>query len=266
MVDVGGSAQLLEAWILNGQHAAFAMLAAHHRDRDYAAWKLGYEPAVLDLLVNARATTTRFVGCDMPAKLQDLSGAPPGEARNRLREIHCLRGLPNFFPRRAALLWGDAHVRRSGIVRFLPADAMVIAIHAFGHRQGGGAVEAALREQLVVNDPVLVPLGPEEAALLLPDAILGGQVDRMLTAAEGAIATSVTARADAPGTFVIGGRSLPVGNEPITVPLAAGDHTYAFTGGGRRIIGAVTLAAGHRVELGFDPAARLTSYVERTPP
>jgi hypothetical protein len=258
-----GDGELLDAWLARGDRAAFAALAERHREGDYAAWKLGYEPAVLDLLVNARATSVRLLGCDMPAKLQALAGAPAGEARNRLREIHCLRSLPSARPRRVALEWGDAHVRRSGLVRFVPQDATVLLIHAVGQRPGGGPLESALAKQIVVNDPVLVPLGSDEAALLLPDAILGGQIDRVLAPEDGAIATGVSAHAEIAGTLAIGGRTLTIGREPVSVPLAPGDHTYVFTAGGRRITGALRLAAGHSIELGFDPEARLTSYVER---
>ncbi|MFT3773096.1 MAG: hypothetical protein QM820_47555 [Minicystis sp.] len=260
-----GDNPLLELWSMKGDRLAFEKLAERHRDGDYAAWKLGYEDAVLDLLVNARATGVRFVGCDMPAQLQELSGAPPGELRNRLREIHCLRSLPITWPRRAALIWGDAHVRRSGLVRFITSGAAVYVVHAFGQRQGGGTVEPALGKKLVVNDPVLVPLGEAEAALLLPDAILGGHVDRVLTTEGSAITTGVTVRSEVPGTFAASWVSAPVGREPVRVALEAGDHAYAFTAGDRRIVGALHLEAGHHVELGFDPEARLTSYVERAP-
>ena len=259
-----GDGPLLDLWGTTGDRAAFGKLAEHHRDGDYAAWKLGYEEAVLDLLVNARATAVRLVGCDMPAALQDLSGAPPGESRNRLREIHCLRSLPITWPRRAALVWGDAHVRRDGLIRFLSPGASVIAIHAFGQRQGGGVVEPALGKQLAVVEPVLVPIGPDEAALLLPDETMGAHVDRVLAPLDdGARLTGVTATARRDGTLFLDARSFPVGREPLAVPLDPGDHTYAYVGGGLRLVGAVRVLAGHRVDLDFDGEARLVSYVER---
>jgi hypothetical protein len=260
-----GDGPLLDLWCTAGDRGAFARLAEHHRDGDYAAWKLGYEDAVLDLLVNARATSVRLVGCDMPAALQELSGAPPGELRNRLREIHCLRSLPITWPRRAALVWGDAHVQPGGLVRVLSPGASVLTLHAFGQRQGGGVVEPALGKQLAVLEPVLVPLGPDEAALLLPDDTLGGHVDRVLTSLDdGASLTGLTATARRDGTLFVGTRSYPVGRAPVAVALEPGDHTYAYVTGGLRLVGAVRVVAGHRVDLDFDGEARLVSYVERT--
>ncbi len=264
-----GDGAAISAYVDHGERDAFAGLARTHRDADYAAWKLGYEPSVLDLLVNARATGVRFLGCDMPAALQERSGAPPGEARLRLRELHCLRSLPpepGGRPRRAALLWGQAHLRPGGLRRFLPPATAALALHVFGRRLAPGAVETALARELAVLDPVLVPLGPDEAALILPDDTLGGHVDRVLAAAEPGevVVQGVTARSEVPGVLVVGERSVPVGREPAAIPLGEGEHAWTFTGGGRRLVGAVRLEAGHRVELAFDPAG-VTGYVERAP-
>ncbi|APR76273.1 Hypothetical protein A7982_01620 [Minicystis rosea] len=259
-----GDTALLDHYRSSGDPRAFEKLAEHHRESDYAAWKLGYEDTVLDLLVQARATGVRFAGCDMPAALQDLSGALPSDLRNRLREIHCLRSLPITWPRRAALIWGDAHVRKRGLARFIIANAGLVSIHAFGQRQGDGDVERELAKALVVNDPVLIPLGADEAALLLPDAALGGRVDRVMTKADaGSCAMGVTVHADVEGTFTIGDRTLTVGSTPVTATLSPGDHAYAFKHAGRRILGALRLAEGHCVELAFESST--TSYVERVP-
>lgn len=259
-----GDDALLDRFAATGDRDAFARLLAEHRDADYAAWKLGYEETALDLLLTARASSVRLAGCDMPAGLQALAGAG-GEARNRLREIHCLRSLPAVRPRRAALLWGDAHVRAGGIARFLPPSARVVSVHAFGRRLGGGAVEAALAPRLVVHDPLLVALAPGEAALILPDAALGGVIDRVLSREGAAASTSVIARAEVAGELALGAHVFPVGPEPRVILLDAGEHTYAFRGGGLTTLGALRLPAGHRVELSFDPAARLTAYTERAP-
>ena len=259
-----GDTQLIDHFRLTNDPRALAQLVERHRESDYAAWKLGYEDTVFDLLVSSRATGVRFAGCDMPAALQELSGTPPGDLRNRLREIHCLRALPITWPRRAALVWGDAHVRRSGILRFVTVGAGVVSIHAFGQRHGGGTVEPELGKKLVINDPVLIPLGVDEAALLLPDATIGGHVDRVMTKAEdGPVATCVTVRAEVQGTFMVGEHVVTVGPEAVTVPLPAGEHAYAFKHGDRRVVGAVRLGEKRRVEIGFDPEAKLTSYVER---
>jgi hypothetical protein len=260
-----GDGAAITAYAARGDRAAFAALAREHRDVDYVAWKLGYEGTVLDLLVNARATGVPLAGCDMPVALQERSGAPPGELRHRLREIHCLRSLPPGRPRRAALLWGDAHLRPEGLIRFLPPEAAVIAIHLVGRRQSSALLENTLAAVLTVADPALVPLGPDEAALLLPDATLGAQVDRVLADAEpGApLVPGLAVRAEAPGTIVVGERSVPVGGAEAVIALPEGDHTYVLKGGDRRVVGAVRMAAGHRVELGIDPGSRSVSYTER---
>jgi hypothetical protein len=259
-----GDDALLDRFLASGDRAAFAQLLAEHRDADYAAWKLGYEESALDLVAAARAASVRLAGCDMPAALQDLAGAQ-GDLRNRLREIHCLRSLPAGRPRRAALLWGDAHLRPSGIPRFLPPAARVVVVHAFGRRLGGGEVEPALAARLAVNEPLLVPLAPGEAALILPDAVLGGTIDRVL-ARDATPGSSLLARADVPGDLILGGRALPLGPEPHAIPLPPGEHTYVYRGGGLTIAGSLRLRAGHRIELSFDPGARFTGYTERSPP
>ena len=265
-----GDGAAIEAYVVHGDPEAFAGLTRSHRGVDYVAWKFGYEPTVLDLLVNARATGVRFLGCDMPAALQEKTGAPPGEVRHRLREIHCLRSLPptpGGRPRRAALLWGDAHVKPGGMPRFLPPAAAVLSIHLVGQRLEPGPVEAALAKELSVVEPALVPLGPGEAALILPDATVGGHVDRVLTGPEPgeAFAPGLAVRAEVPGVVVVGERSVPVGSGAVTVPLPEGEHAFVYVGGGKRVVGAVRMEAGHRVELGFDPRAGITSYVDRAP-
>jgi len=265
-----GDGAAIDAYVTDGEAEAFAGLTRSHRDADYAAWKLGFEPVVLDLLVNARATGVRFLGCDMPAALQERSGARPGGALLRLREIHCLRSLPpepRGRPRRAALLWGQAHLQQRGLRRFLSPGTAVLGLHVFGRRLGGGVVETALSKELDVLEPALVPLGEGEAALLLPDAQVGGRIDRVLVAAEPgeAVTPGVTARAEVPGVLVVGERSVEVGREPVAIALREGEHGFVFRGGGRRVVGAVRLEAGHRVELGFDAKGGVTSYVERAP-
>ena len=147
----GGDGALLDAYLVRGDVEAFAGLARRHRDADYAAWKLGYEFTVLDLLIAARAGGLRFRGCDMPAALQERSRASQGPSlRHRLREIHCVHSLPpsGGKPRRAALLWGDAHLGADGLRRFLPPAAAVLSVHLVGKRLEPGALEIALAKEL----------------------------------------------------------------------------------------------------------------------
>lgn len=263
-----GDGAAIDAYVAQGDAEAFAALARGHRDSDYAAWKLGYEANVLDLLVNARATRVTFLGCDLPRPLQERLKDSPAEIRNRVREIHCLHALPpapGDRPRRAALLWGMAHVRRDGLRRFLPPEARVLALHVFGRRLAAGAVESGLGKALIVNDVALVPLGEDEAALLLPDEILGGKVDRVLTA-EGAGSAGVFVRSEIDGVVSFGSREpevTKVGRAEVQIPLPPGEHTYVLSAGDLRVLGAVRVEEGARVELGFDPKGRGTSLMER---
>jgi hypothetical protein len=264
-----GDGAAINAYVTHGDADAFASLARAHRDVDYAAWKLDYEATVLDLLVEARAARLRFRGCDMPIALQERSGASPGPLRHRLREIHCVRSLPpppRETPRRAALLWGDAHLAPDGLQRFLPASAAVLALHLVGARLTPGALETALAKDLAVTAPVLVPLGADEAALVLPDAVLGAQVDRVLTRAEpGApFAPGVFMSGRGDGSVVVGDRSTVVGERRASIAVPEGEHTYVYASGAKRTVGVLRLDAGHRVELAFE--GRSVSYVDSAPP
>jgi hypothetical protein len=258
-----GDGAALEAYLGQGDRDAFEALRRGHREADYAAWKLGYEDAVLDLLVTARATGTAFVGCDMPGALQERLGAVSPDVRNRLREIHCLRSLPpSTKPRRVAMLWGQAHVRPGGFPRFLAPPASTLAIAMFGHRSAHAEVEGALAKALAIADPVLIPLSGGEAALLLPDEVLGARIDRVFADAS-ADGPGLAVRAEIDGVLSVGDRTFTVSRDARAIPLPEGEHTYAFTGGGMRFVGALRLAAGRRVELGFDPRDRSLSHVER---
>jgi hypothetical protein len=158
-------------------------------------------------------------------------------------------------------------VRPEGLLRFLPREAAALSIHLVGSRMEPGPVEALLAKGLGVVDPSLVPVGPDEAALLLPDSTLGARVDRVLTGPEAgeALTPGLTARADVPGVLVVDGRPVPVGAGAVQIALPVGDHTYVYAGGGKRVVGAVRLDPGHRVELWFDPGSGITSYVDRAP-
>jgi hypothetical protein len=61
----------------------------------------------------------------------------------------------------------------------------------------------------------------------------------------------------------VGGARVALGRDPVDVPLAPGRYAYVFSAGGRRVVGSALILPGHRVEIGFDPAAKRTSYVEQ---
>jgi hypothetical protein len=262
-----GDDAAIEAYVARGDRDAFLGLIRAHREADYVAWKLDYVPTVMDLLIQARATGVPLHGCDMPVALQEKAGVARGVSGLRLREIHCVKSLPAVprgRPRRAALLWGDAHLAPDGIGRFLPADAAVLSVHLLGARLEAGAVETALAKYVAVADPVLVPLGDDEAALLLPDAALGARVDRAVTTPEAGspFVPGVAVVATERGSLLVGGRSAIVGPEGATVAIPEGEHAWIFTNQDQRTIGSLRLDAGHRLELAFH--GRDVVYVDRS--
>ncbi|MBI5487017.1 MAG: hypothetical protein HY905_06765 [Deltaproteobacteria bacterium] len=260
----------LDAFVLRGDRDAFAALSARHRSSDHAAWKFGYEDEVLELPVTARATQVRFAGCNMPKATQALTAQPPlGDDRLllRLRELHCLLALSRWAsPRRVAMLWGRDHIRADGFMRFLPAEAEVLAIDVFGFRHGELTTEAELATRLVVLSPVLIPLdGAGHAfALLLPDGVMGGDVDRAgddVAATDGG-GSGLRVACSVAGRMTIAGREFHVGPEDVDLPLDPDRYAFAVEAGGLRFLGALELREGTRIGLRFDPVERYVNWVE----
>lgn len=261
----------LAAWVRNGDPAARRRLAERHRTGDYAAWKFDYEAEVLELLDSARAAGRPLLGCNMPLALQQQTGLPPLDderLRLRLRELHCLLALGRLpGPRRGALLWGRDHVRADGFPRFLPAAAAVLAVHVFGHRPGADTVEAQLARRIVVLDPLLVPLDDDddELAVLLPDAVLGGDVDRSADRPEhctGAAGRLLVA-ADAPGRLTVHGTTVEIDGHDRELPLPAGEHSFAVESGGLLFLGRLTVGGGCLTELWLAPAERYVRILQQ---
>ena len=285
----------IAAFVERGDVRAFDALARHHRDGDYVAWKLGYEPTVLDLLVTARAALgeagkgPRFVGCNMPKETQRLLGDIPEDDQLRLREIHCLTSLDEVpstaGPRRVALLWGQAHAQ--AFRRFFPSRAEVLSLYVFGFRAGEGTTEAKLRPHVALADPVLIPLGErgDVAALLYPDAVLGASVERVREpgaggdgGGEAAAPPHVVFRVPASGRLVVGDRTIdlasggacPAGTASCvakaTVDVTPGDHAYSLEVGPLRLAGALRVPEGGELELDLDPSQRAVRWTERDAP
>jgi hypothetical protein len=128
-----------------------------------------------------------------------------------------------------------------------------------------GVIEERLATGLAVAEPLLVPLGADEAALVLPDPRLAARIDRTFTHATPGevVAPGVSARAEAKGTLVIGARRVEVGPERVEIPVAPGDHAWVWTSAGRAVVGALRLEPGHRVDLDLDAA--IVGYAERGP-
>jgi hypothetical protein len=252
------------AWLGTGDAEAFRRLAARHPASDYAAWKFGTTANVLDLLIEARAVRLDFHGCNMPRALQERTNLSPlgdDRLRLRLRELHCLLALGSLpRPRRAAVLWGADHVAPDGFPRFLPRDAAVLAVTVFGYRPGEETVEDVVGRSVMVADPLLVPLDDAGAALalLLPDRVLGGDVDRARAEepATDAGRSGVRVTAEQPARLRIAGRVEDVGPVERRIELPEGEHTYVLEAGALRIVGLLDVRPAEARDLVFDPAER----------
>jgi hypothetical protein len=270
----------LASYVERGDLTAFDRLARGHADADYAAWKFAYARTVMDLLVDARATASsrmpgeallRFTGCDMPEPLKRVIATLPDDDRLRLRELHCVASLPVSPPRvRAALLWGQGHVRPSGLRRFFPPAATVLSIYVFGLRSAPGSAEAELHDKLALADPVLIPLDDtsEELALLYPDEALGASVDRVRdrSGAWDARGPGLYVRAPEGGRFLIGERNLALGaNEEARIEVGAQERSFSLETPTVRFAGRVHVPRGGQLTLAFDAAARTIAAEERLP-
>jgi hypothetical protein len=257
-------------WLDRGDWTAFERLAVRHPDSDYAAWKYGTTANALDLLVDARAVGRDFRGCNMPKALQERTGLTPlgdDRLRLRLRELHCLLALgPAAHPRRAAVLWGADHVLPDGFPRFLPADAAVLAITLFGFRPGTDTVEEAVARNVQVVEPVLLPLDETGTAmaLLLPDALLGGEVERVRVdgpSSEPSRAGTWVSSAS-PAVLHVGGQAVDVALAERRVDLPEGEYAYVLEAGDRRVVGRLEVRRRLSLELSFDPDARFVDWQE----
>jgi hypothetical protein len=264
-----GDDEAIGAWLDRGDRSALEALAQRHGTADYAAWKFGYEPAVLDLLVTARAAGLRIAGCDLASSAQALLVDVPEASRLRLRELHCLLSLPAAKgPRRAALLWGQAHTRPDGLRRFLPPSTAALSVYAFGYRSGEWTAEAAIGAHLALTDPLLIPLDPAgtEVALLYPDGPIAAAIDRVRADASSGAAGLHVRIEGAQGTLHLGDHASPIGPELRRIEAPSGDHAYVLDAGSVRFAGAIHLAAGSGLDLIFDPARRSLALTERPAP
>ncbi|HSQ63255.1 MAG TPA: hypothetical protein VLM85_08560 [Polyangiaceae bacterium] len=275
---------------------------------DHAAWKYGYSPALIDLLWAARGASLPIVGCDMPPELH--AGLSNDETLSSLRELHCARSLRSSAlglaaahlpaniddddpppPERFAVLVGRAHAEGGGLSRFLPKDARVRTVVLLGGRARGvpDEEEKGLAETLVVTDPVLVHLagdvappksrsrapattGDAQDALLLPDEVWGGDVDRASDpgvspgpAGAGLPDRNVLVSSDEPATFAIGDARVRVGPKPEWLSASGGRQAYVLVGEARRFVGAVDVPSGGYAEVHFVPKERAMSVVLHLP-
>lgn len=254
----GDSAALQVLWS-TGDRSAWAQLDATQSASDYTAWKYGYVDRVLDVVATARGMGVPTFGCDLPDGL--LKRLPNGTDDDvlRVRELHCLLALrPSLTPvSRVAMFWGQAHVRPEGFRRFLPPGEVVVALTAIGGRHSEDAPDEKLRDRLILNDPVLVPLEGDDAALLLPDAWLGGNVIRVRTTTD---TRGLVVSATTPGVLTLAGKRTELGEAPVPVALDGGAFTYLFESEGVRVVGHLDRGDGG-MQLNFDVPARTTEVI-----
>lgn len=264
-----GDDETVGAWLASGDRSALEALARRHALSDYAAWKFGYEPAVLDLLITARGAGIHLAGCDLATSAQELLADVPEASRLRLRELHCLFSLPAAKgPRTIALLWGQAHVRRDGLRRFLPVTTAALSVYAFGYRSGEWTAESTLGARLALTDPLLVPLDPDgtEIAILYPDGPLAATIDRVRAEASSGEPGLHVRIEGAQGTLHLGDRAVPVGADLRRIDAPVGESAYVLDAGTTRFAGAIHLPPGGGLDLIFDPARRSLALTERPAP
>jgi hypothetical protein len=100
---------------------------------------------------------------------------------------------------------------------------------------------------------------------LLPDAVLGGDVDRVREEALPQAVESLHVEATVSGTLTVFGQSKTIPLRGGTVSLPAGEHMYSFDVQGLRFVGSVRVARGGKVDLHFDPSRRATRVVQHEP-
>lgn len=264
-----GEDAAINAYLASGDRGALESLAQRHATTDYAAWKFGYEPSVLDLFITARAAGIRVSGCDLPASTQALLGNVPDRSRLRLRELHCLLSLPPAAgPRRMALLWGQAHLHQDALQRFLPPSTAVLAVHVIGYRSGEWTTEGTLASQLALTDTLLLPFKGDESAVtvLYPEGAIAASVDRARAEASSGEPGLHVRVYPGTGTLHLGERTFPVGPDFKRIECPAGDHAYTLAMGHTRFAGAIHLPPGGGLDLTFHPTDRLVLLIERPAP
>ncbi|MFT3713475.1 MAG: hypothetical protein QM817_37945 [Archangium sp.] len=257
-----GDSQLLTRALSTSNRAEWRDLARAHAAHDYTAWKYDYTSGVLDVVATAKAMSATPLGCDLPDSL--LARLPNGTDDDvlRLRELHCWLAMKDTLTpsSRVAMFWGQAHARAEGFRRYLPPGDGVLAVFAVGQRHSETADDEQLRDRLILNDPVLVPLGGDEAALLLPDAWLGGNVARVRTE-ERPKETGLRVSATTPGVFTLGSRRVELSEGDVLLSLQPGTYTYCFESSGLRVVGSLELHANALAEVSFDVPTRATQLV-----
>lgn len=176
-----GDSELLTRWLDSGEDSDMNRIFDHHKHKSYTAWKYGHLLALTDIIVTARATGLKVVGCDMPKSIQRRMGGVGEEAVLRLRELHCALSLEqqkplHDSPVRVAMLWGQDHVKPEGVRRFFDKSSKVLPFYVHGAR----ASRRWSDPTLAVIEPIMFPLenAETERIFVLPDPRGGVRVER----------------------------------------------------------------------------------------
>jgi hypothetical protein len=167
------------------------------------------------------------------------------------------------------MLWGDAHVAPDGIGRFLPADAVVLAIHLLGGRAGEAGIERELAGRLHVTEPLLVPLGRDRLVLLLPAPPIGARLDRRRNTlgrpAETDLRERLVTTSTAAGTLHLRHGRFEVDETSRPIPLTAGTHAFLLETGDRLLTGSIEIPRLGYAELDLDSPAGIASTLVHRP-
>jgi hypothetical protein len=276
-----GSSGAMAHYLRSGDPQALEQIWNLQQEGNYTAWKYRYLPTVMSLLVTSRATGQQLLGCDMPPPLQGrLSSLKPPQV-DQLRELHCMLALKDAVqhippPHHVAMLWGQSHITRRGIQRFLPQEARVLALYVHGHRPGEVGLEVALGQVLALTDPLLIPIPGhddevKEYLMLLLGPRLLAKLNRARDTQERPLRPAqrhqLDVQSSVAGEFSLTGWPMPlalVPDQTHTVFLSPGESTtFLFSGKGLSIAGTLTMPAGGALKLHLAPdrrAVQLTLY------
>ena len=267
----------LAMFFASGDAGALARLTWRQSESDYAAWKFGYVPTVLDVVVAARGAGQPVYGCDLPAALRDAA-IDGDDAMTALREAHCALSVREQLrkqgpahlapgavydddvppPPRAAFFVGANHAGPGGVGRFLQEAARLRPVYILG-----GRPDAGLPPGVSIFDPLLVPLRDGGAVLLLPTADGPALLDR----ARNAQGTVQPPKADlglpratiffsspSPMRAAVDDAKVSVGPAGEWVPVRAGTHACVLEQEGKTYAFALDVPGAGHVEVRLDAA------------
>jgi hypothetical protein len=266
--QAGDSALLADYRETGGRVVLEKLLHVQVRE-NYTAWKYGLLPAMMELLIKARAAGRGLCGCDMSVSLQERIHEIG--MTDRLRELHCVLSMQRELggrpaPHRVAMLWGQGHLAPEGVQRFLPKNALVLSFYVFGGRFSRRGLEADLQGRLAVTDPLMIPVDASgNLIVLLPDDRIGARKELKHMPPEAPLAGEKHRRlvvtGSRPGTLQVGKQNIEVSEEPQELRLSKGAHVFIFAHPDGLLAGTLTMPPDGFLELDLQPERR---FVEVT--